>query len=57
MSILVTGCSGFVGFNLCERLLKEGHDVLGIDNINNYYDVSLKKARTRYGSPHVPSRA
>ena len=40
--ILVTGSSGFVGVNLCERLLKEGHEVTGIDNLNDYYDVNFK---------------
>ena len=45
--ILVTGASGFVGFHLCLRLLKEGHEVHGLDNLNDYYDVGLKQARTR----------
>lgn len=45
--ILVTGASGFVGFHASLRLLKEGHTVHGIDNLNDYYDVSLKEARTR----------
>jgi UDP-glucuronate 4-epimerase len=45
--ILVTGTSGFIGFHLSLRLLKEGHSVHGIDNLNEYYDVSLKEARTR----------
>ncbi len=52
MNILVTGCSGFVGFNLCERLLKEGHEVLGVDSLNNYYDVNLKIARTNELKKH-----
>lgn len=56
MSMLVTGCSGFVGFNLCERLLKDGYDVLGIDNINSYYDTSLKTARTESLKKHKKFR-
>lgn len=40
--ILVTGCAGFIGSHLCEFLLKRGDTVLGIDNINDYYDVSQK---------------
>jgi UDP-glucuronate 4-epimerase len=43
--ILVTGCAGFIGFHLSQRLLHEGYSVLGIDNINNYYDVKLKHDR------------
>lgn len=43
--ILVTGCAGFIGFHLCQRLIKEGYELIGIDNINPYYDVELKKAR------------
>ena len=45
MKILVTGVAGFIGFNLACRLLKDGHDVCGIDNLNDYYDVNLKKNR------------
>ena len=44
-NILVTGSSGFIGMNLCIRLLGNGFKVLGIDNMNNYYDVNLKKLR------------
>lgn len=44
-SVVVTGAAGFIGFHLCENLLKKGHEVTGIDNLNPYYDVSLKKAR------------
>jgi UDP-glucuronate 4-epimerase len=45
MKILVTGSAGFLGFHLCRRLLDDGHDVLGVDDLNPYYDVNLKKAR------------
>ncbi len=45
MVVLVTGAAGFIGFHLCLKLLKEGYVVLGIDNLNDYYDVSLKNAR------------
>ena len=47
MKILVTGAAGFIGFHLCQKLLEENHTVLGIDNINNYYDVNLKKNRLK----------
>ena len=43
--ILVTGCAGFIGFHVCTQLLNKGLFVIGIDNINNYYDQSLKYAR------------
>ena len=45
MKILVTGCAGFIGFHLSDYLLKQNHEVVGIDNINQYYDISLKKTR------------
>jgi len=45
MPILVTGAAGFIGFHLCLRLLKNHHEVVGVDNLNDYYDIALKKAR------------
>ena len=45
MSILVTGAAGFIGFHLCKRLIERGEQVIGIDNINNYYDIKLKNQR------------
>jgi UDP-glucuronate 4-epimerase len=43
--ILVTGSAGFIGFHVSQRLLKEGHSVHGLDNLNGYYDVGLKESR------------
>ena len=47
MKILVTGAAGFIGFHTCLKLINQGHDVYGIDNINNYYDPKLKFDRLR----------
>ncbi|MBW2439609.1 MAG: SDR family NAD(P)-dependent oxidoreductase, partial [Deltaproteobacteria bacterium] len=44
-NVLVTGAAGFIGFHLAKRLLNDGHQVAGLDNMNPYYDVSLKEAR------------
>ncbi|HEY6970724.1 MAG TPA: SDR family NAD(P)-dependent oxidoreductase [Candidatus Angelobacter sp.] len=43
--VLVTGCAGFIGFHLAQRLLQSGYDVLGLDNLNPHYDEGLKSAR------------
>jgi UDP-glucuronate 4-epimerase len=48
MKILITGPAGFIGFHLAERLLKEGHSVIGVDQVNAYYDVDLKKDRLAF---------
>lgn len=45
MKILVTGTAGFIGFHLAKKLLERGDEVVGLDNINDYYDVNLKYAR------------
>ena len=43
--ILITGAAGFIGYHLSQKLLKEGHEIYGIDNLNDYYDPELKQAR------------
>ena len=50
-NVLVTGAAGFIGYHLSERLLQEGYSVTGIDNLNPYYDISLKKARLERLTP------
>ena len=45
MRILITGVAGFIGFNLALKLIKKGYSIAGVDNLNNYYDINLKKAR------------
>jgi len=45
MRVMVTGSAGFIAYHLCQRLIAEGHEVAGIDNMNAYYDTKLKEAR------------
>jgi UDP-glucuronate 4-epimerase len=45
MKLIITGSAGFIGFSLCIKLLKSSHDIIGIDNHNNYYDPKLKETR------------
>lgn len=52
MKYLVTGAAGFIGFHLCQRLLAAGHQVVGIDNLNSYYAVSLKQDRLEQLTDH-----
>ncbi len=47
MKILVTGTAGFIGYHLAKKLLERGDEVVGIDNINDYYDVNLKYGRLK----------
>ena len=52
MNVLVTGAAGFIGFHLAKSLAERGDNVVGIDNLNNYYDVSLKQARLKRLEPY-----
>jgi len=51
-TILITGVAGFIGFHLTTRLLSEGHRVVGFDNLNDYYDPTIKHARLSHLAPH-----
>lgn len=53
MQILVTGAAGFIGYHLSEKLLERGDTVTGLDNLNDYYDVSLKEARLARLNKHA----
>jgi UDP-glucuronate 4-epimerase len=52
-TILVTGAAGFIGYHVSESLLKRGDEVIGLDNLNDYYDVSLKEARLARLTPQA----
>lgn len=55
--VLVTGTAGFIGYHLCCRLLESGFEVVGLDSINDYYDISLKEARLERSGISVSSLA
>ncbi len=52
MKILLTGAAGFIGFHVAQALLARGDEVIGVDNLNDYYDVKLKQARLDQLTPH-----
>ena len=56
MKVMVTGAAGFIGMHVAERLLARGDEVIGVDNLNDYYDVSLKEARLDRISGHSAFR-
>jgi len=56
MKILVTGAAGFIGFHTAQRFLARGDEVVGLDNLNEYYDVKLKQARLARLTPHSKFR-
>ncbi len=51
--ILLTGAAGFIGFHVTQALLARGDEVIGVDNLNDYYDVNLKQARLAQLTPHA----
>ncbi len=56
MKVLITGCAGFIGMHVAQRLLARGDEVVGIDNLNDYYDVGLKEARLAQLTSHSAFR-
>jgi UDP-glucuronate 4-epimerase len=52
MRVLLTGAAGFIGFHVAKALLERGDEVVGVDNINDYYEISLKQARLNHLTPH-----
>jgi UDP-glucuronate 4-epimerase len=52
-AVLVTGAAGFIGFHVAQRLLADGHRVVGLDNLSDYYDPTLKQARLDRLTPHA----
>ena len=53
MKILITGAAGFIGYHTCLKLCQKNNLVIGLDNLNDYYDVNLKKSRLSNLSRHL----
>ena len=51
MKCIVSGAAGFIGFHVCQALLRDGAQVIGLDNLNDYYDPNLKRARLALLNP------
>ena len=51
MKVVVTGAAGFIGFHVCKALCERGDEVVGLDNLNDYYDVTLKRRAFSYWNP------
>ena len=56
MKVLVTGAAGFIGMHVSQKVLARGDEVVGLDNLNDYYSVSLKKARLAQIQDHPSFR-
>ena len=56
MKILLTGAAGFIGFHTARKLLERGDEVVGLDNLNDYYDPNLKRARLALLEAHPKFR-
>jgi len=54
MKILVTGCAGFIGFHVLKKLASTKHKIIGIDNMDKYYDTKLKKDRISFIKKIIP---
>jgi len=53
MKILITGTAGFIGFHLAKKLIERGDEVIGLDNINDYYDVNLIPLHHRHHTGYI----